>query len=253
MSFVVERSVVIATTRATVWSFFSQPARFAEWWGPGSVIEDRPGGAMLIRYPNGETASGQVVEVVAPERIVFTYGYQAAGKSIAPGASRVEVTLAEHPGGTLVTLRHEVGSAAIRDEHVAGWRFQLSLFAVVAARVQHAELAARLDGWFAAWAEPDADARTQALAALCSPDVIMRDDFAALSGVAELSAHITAVHRHMPGHALERDGAPRHCQGTALVAWLSRGPDGVVRARGDNVVDLAPDGRIARVVGLWRA
>jgi hypothetical protein len=30
---------------------------------------------MLIRHPNGVEASGEVLEVLRPERIVFTYGY----------------------------------------------------------------------------------------------------------------------------------------------------------------------------------
>jgi hypothetical protein len=50
---------------------------------------------------------------------------------------------------------------------------------------------------------------------------------------------------------LERSGEVRHCQGTAVADWVATGPDGAARGRGTNVFDLAPDGRIARVVGLW--
>ena len=44
--------------------------------------------------------------------------------------------------------------------------------------------------------------------------------------------------------------------GTALVAWIARrdageGIAGEAIGRGTNVVDFAPDGRIARVVGFW--
>ena len=82
------RRVLIRASRDIVFSYFTDPARWEAWWGAGSTIDARPGGRMSIVYPNGITASGQVVEVVAPERIVFTYGYE-SGQPIAPGASRV--------------------------------------------------------------------------------------------------------------------------------------------------------------------
>ena len=37
--------------------------------------------------------------------------------------------LDSHPAGALVQLTHEFADAAVRDHHVQGWRFQLSLFA----------------------------------------------------------------------------------------------------------------------------
>ena len=39
--------------------------------------------------------------------------------------------------------------------------------------------------------------------------------------------------------------------GTAVADWVAEGPDGAARGRGTNVFDLAPDGRIARIVGFW--
>jgi hypothetical protein len=55
----------------------------------------------------------------------------------------------------------------------------------------------------------------------------------------------------MPGVVLERQGEARQCQGTALVDWTVKNADGTVRAKGTNVFELAADGRIARVTGLW--
>ena len=246
MSFTVDRSVLICATRATVFSFFTDPARWADWWGAGSTVDGRPGGALLIRYPNGDTASGHIVELDPPARVVFTFGYDKPGKPIAPGGSRVVVTLEERPAGTLLTLLHEVADPATSEEHVAGWRFQLSLFAVAAARVQH-DPAAAADRWFAAWAETDPAARRAALAAACTADVVLRDNYACIEGMAELDAHIAAAQRHMPGQTMQRAGEPRHCQGTAVVPWTTP------KSSGHNVFDFAPDGRIARVVGLWRA
>jgi hypothetical protein len=55
----------------------------------------------------------------------------------------------------------------------------------------------------------------------------------------------------MPGMVLARQGEARSCQGTALVDWVVKGPDGTERAKGTNVFELTKDGRIARVTGMW--
>jgi uncharacterized protein YndB with AHSA1/START domain len=248
-----ERSVLISATRRTVFSYFTDSRRFADWWGEGSSIEGRAGGALRIRYPNGATASGRVLELVPHERVVFTFGYDEPGKPIPPGGSRVTVTLEDRPRGTLLTLRHELADAAVRDQHVQGWRYQLALFANVAARDQHAGLAGLVDRYFSAWSEEDEARRQAELRATATEDVAFKDAFSCTEGLLDLAAHLAAARMHMPGVRLERDGEVRQCQGTAIVDWLARAADGQERGRGTNVFDLAPDGRITRVVGLWRS
>ena len=245
-----ERTVLIRAPRETVFRYFTDSARFASWWGPGSAIDGRPGGAVRIRYPNGATASGEVLSIRPPEAVAFTYGYDDPGKPIPSGGSRVTITLEDHPEGTLLRLRHDVADAATRDAHVPGWRFQLALFANVAAREAHAGAAAAIDRFFAVWSETDPARRTAELASIAAPDVSFRDAWACTSGIEDLAAHIGAVQVHAAGSALARDGEPRICQGTALADWVARRPDGGSAARGTNVFDLAPDGRIARVVGI---
>jgi uncharacterized protein YndB with AHSA1/START domain len=244
------RTVRVAARPATVFRFFTDPARFAVWWGAGSHIDARPGGAVHIRYPNGVIASGEVVEVVPDRRIVFTYGYEDAGKPIPPGGSRVTVTLEETARGTLLRLRHELATEGARDAHVPGWRYQLAVFANVAAAEEHADTDARVDAFFAAWAEPDAARRRETLAEVVTDDVTFRDAFACTAGLDDLVAHTGAVQMHMPGVALRRAGNARLCQGTAVVEWEMRSEDGTARGRGTNVFELAPDGRIAGAVGV---
>jgi uncharacterized protein YndB with AHSA1/START domain len=105
---------------------FCETPRWAEWWGAGTTIDATPGGQMRIRHPNGAEVTGEVLEVSAPERIVFTYGF-VSGKPIPAGSSRVSIRLDAHPQGTLLQLTHEFADQPARDEHVQGWRFQLSL------------------------------------------------------------------------------------------------------------------------------
>jgi uncharacterized protein YndB with AHSA1/START domain len=244
-----ERTVRIAARPATVFRFFTDPARFAVWWGAGSHIDARPGGAVHIRYPNGVVASGEVVEVVPDRRIVFTYGYEDGGKPIPPGGSRVTVTLEEAARGTLLRLRHELATEGARDAHVPGWRYQLAVFANVASAEEHAGVDARVDAFFAAWAEPDAARRRETLAEVVTDGVTFRDAFACTAGLDDLVAHTGAVQMHMPGVVLRRAGNVRQCQGTAVVEW-EMVSDGAARGRGTNVFELAPDGRIAGAVGV---
>ena len=71
-----------------------------------------------------------------------------------PGASRVTISLRDHPQGTLLNLLHEVAEESTRDHHVQGWRYQLALFANVVANEAHADAASVSDRWFAAWNDP---------------------------------------------------------------------------------------------------
>jgi uncharacterized protein YndB with AHSA1/START domain len=247
---VLDRTVTIAARRETVFRYFTDSERFAAWWGAGSRIEPKPGGAVYIRFPNAIVAGGEVLEIAPVERVVFSYGFE-SGQPIPIGASRVTITLEEAAHGTIVRLRHELPNAEVRDEHVQGWRYQLALFANVVAKEAHAATGALVDRFFACWGETDAAKRRAELAAVATADLAFRDPYSCTSGIDDLVAHIAASQRFMPGMVLARQGEPRQCQGTALVDWSVKGPDGNPRAKGTNVLELTADGRIARVTGLW--
>lgn len=247
---VLERGVCITARRETVFRFVTETPLWAAWWGPGSSIEARPGGAIRIQFPGNVIVTGAVLELQAERRIVFSYGYEDPGKPIPPAGSRVTLRLDDDDAGTRVTVRHELHDPAVRDHHVQGWRHQLALLANAACAEQHARASEIADRWFAAWAEPDAEKRRAEVAALAVEDVTVRDAHACLVGHDEVAAHMGAAQHYMPGVRLRREGDVRQCQGTALVDWVALGPDGAERSRGANVVDFAPDGRIARVVGL---
>ena len=250
LDYVLDRTVTIAARRETVFRYFTDSERFAAWWGAGSGIEPKPGGAVRIHFPNGVVAGGEVVEIAPVERVVFTYGF-ASGQPIPLGASRVTITLEETARGTVVRLKHELPSAEVRDEHVQGWRYQLAVFANVVAREAHAGVGALADRFFAAWGEADAAKRQAGLGAIAVETLAFRDPYSCTEGLDDLVAHIAASQRFMPGVVLERQGDARQCQGAALVDWAVRGPDGAVRAKGTSIFELAPDGRIARVTGIW--
>jgi uncharacterized protein YndB with AHSA1/START domain len=245
-----ERAIVINAPRDLVFRFFTDSARWAAWWGAGSTIDARPGGRLTIRHPNGVEAAGEVLEIAQPDRIAFTFGY-ASGAPMPPGASRVTITLEPASGATRVRLQHEFADAAARDQHVQGWRFQLSLFANVVANERHAGASSLADAWFKAWDETDPDARQQALARIASPAVRLHDKFSCIEGIDELSAHIAGAQRFMPGVTMTRTGEGRQCQGTMLVDWSASRADGQPVGSGTNVFVLGLDGRIESVTGFW--
>jgi uncharacterized protein YndB with AHSA1/START domain len=244
-----ERTVVIKAKPETVFRFFTDSERWAGWWGAGSTIDARPGGKVYMRHPGGVETLGEVLEVLPPERIAFTYGY-ASGKPMSPGGSRVTIRLAPDPSGTLLHLVHEFAEAAPRDEHVQGWRFQLSLFSNLVANELYADAAKRVDKWFEAWAIPNDKSRAELLAGIVTRNVQFRDRFSQLDGLEDLAAHTGAAQKFMPGIRLSRKGEVRHCQGTVLADWIAVDGDGIERMSGTSVFVLAPDGKITAVTGF---
>ena len=245
-----DRTILIRASRETVFTFFTDSERWASWWGAGSRIESRPGGRILIRHPNAIEASGEVLEVVPPERIVFTYGYE-SGPASPPGSSRVTITLDQSVQGTRLRLTHEFPAAEGRDEHEQGWRYQLAVFGNVVADTAHAGAARLVDRWLAAWSEPDKARRDAAMTDLATAEVCVQDRYSLLDGRDDLLKHLDAIQRFMPGITLGRDGGIRHCQGTVLADWIATNAAGVECARGTNVFGLDGDGRIASAVGFW--
>lgn len=241
-----DRSVFILAKPDTVFAFFQDSAKWASWWGAGSTIDPRPGGKVYVRYPNAIEASGEILEITAPTRIVYTFGY-ASGQPMGPGESRITIELTKEAGGTRLKLTHELADAAVRDMHIQGWRFQLSMFANAVANGLHANVNDRADAWFAAWAETDDVKRKAALDAIAVADVEFRDRYSVLKGTDEVSFHAGAAQKFMPGMQMQRDGNARHCLGTAIVDWQVPGNP----ARGSNVFTFDAEGRITSVTGFW--
>src|SRR5262245_22443880 len=87
-----DRAITIEASRETVFRFFTDSTRWASWWGAGSTIEPTLGGRVSIRHPGGMEVTGEILEIVPPQRIVFSYGY-VGGSPIPPGGSTVTIQL----------------------------------------------------------------------------------------------------------------------------------------------------------------
>ena len=248
----IERTVLIHATPETVFRFFTDSTRFAKWWGAGSTIDPKPGGRVFINHPGNIESGGEVVEIDPPRRLVFTYGF-VSGKPIPVGSSRVVIELGAERAGTRLRLRHELADKATRDEHIQGWRFQLSLFANIVTDEVNADAGRVADAWFEVWSEPDARKREETLARIAAPEVRFQDRYSCLDGLDDLLPHIAAAQHFMPGIRMRRQGDVRHCQGMALVDWTATAPDGAARGRGTNAFVFGPTGQIEWVTGFWSA
>jgi uncharacterized protein YndB with AHSA1/START domain len=246
-----DRTVVIQADPPTVFSFFTDNDRWASWWGAGSTIDPKSGGRVYIRHANGIESSGEVIEVQPPTRIVFTYGFD-SGHPIPPGSSRVTISLEPQGAATRLDLRHEFEEAGPRDEHVQGWRYQLSVFGNVVADLVNAGAVDTVDAWLAVWSDPSEEGRRQTLTRIATSKVRFRDRFSLLDGREDLVLHIGATQRFMPGLQLCRHGDVRHCQGTLLVDWVAVGTHGSQRGAGTNVFVLQADGKVDSVTGFWK-
>lgn len=249
LPYTLERTILIRAKREIVFRFFTDSARWASWWGPQSTFDGRPGGKVYIRHPNGVESLGEVLDVRPPEHISFTYGF-VNGKPIPPGSSRVTIHLESHASGTKLHLQHEFPDASTRDQHGQGWRFQLSLLSNAVANEVFADAVKAVDAWFQAWFEPDERVRDETLARIVTSGIRFRDRYSSLDSVADLSAHISAGLRFMPGMRLERKGNVRQCQGTVLADWVAIASDGKERMSGTSVFDFSPDVRIDSVTSV---
>lgn len=245
-----DRVITIEAPPEAIFSFFTDPDRWARWWGAGSTIDARPGGKVLIHHANGIEVVGEILSLDPPTRMTFTYGF-ASGSPIPPGGSRVTIELQPVPAGTRLRLSHEFADESARNQHVQGWRYQLALFANVVTDLLHQGAPSLIDRWFTAWNDADPIRRHESFDAIVTGDVKFKDKFGLTGGLEELLGHIAAVHQFMPGLRLERTGDVRHCQGLVLADWAAIGKDGEKKAVGTNAYALSPEGRIAGVTGFW--
>ena len=117
--------------RLLLFKMWTEPEHLARWWGPRGFtglsgrMDVRPGGTWTrsMQAPDGSIIRkhGVYREIVAPERLVFTYVTDDIGGE--PGSETlVTVTFADLDGKTRLTL-HQVAfqSVAARDDHRRGW------------------------------------------------------------------------------------------------------------------------------------
>jgi uncharacterized protein YndB with AHSA1/START domain len=134
---------IVDAPREVVFRAWTDPEQLKHWWGPKGFtnpvceIDPRPGGAIRIdmRAPDGVVypMTGVYVEVVEPERLVFTsMALDKDGHAMFENLNTV--IFAEHGGRTKLTVHVKVAkSTAQAAPHLAGmeegWKMTLDRLA----------------------------------------------------------------------------------------------------------------------------
>lgn len=126
---VIER--VFDAPRALVWKAWTDGAHAMNWWGPRNhparhiEIDARVGGRWRICLRSTEDGrdlwhGGVFREVVAPERLAFTFAWDEEGER--GNENVVTLTFTEQDGRTLMTMHQApFWSDDERDGHQGGW------------------------------------------------------------------------------------------------------------------------------------
>jgi hypothetical protein len=105
----------------------------------------------------------------------------------------------------------------------------------------------------AAWLETDPEQRMRHLEAAWSDDAVYSDPLAHVAGRTALHEHIGGTQAALPGSRIAVTSTPVRHHDSAFFRWTMTGPDGAVVMTGFDVVQLADDGRIARLTGFFDA
>lgn len=108
-----------------------------------------------------------------------------------------------------------------------------------------------LKPYYQAFAEYEEVKRLRLLQAAMTPDAQIWGPKRVFAGYEEISQKIAGFHQNWPGCRLVLDTGLNVFLNSARIGGAIVGPDGAVRARGEAVIELAPDGRIQRVLPFW--
>jgi uncharacterized protein YndB with AHSA1/START domain len=130
---------VLNAPRARVFQAWTTPEQVAQWWGPEGYVTEhcemdiRRGGSYRVsmRSPEGVVyrKRGTYREIVAPERIVFTFAWEDSN-GIPGHQTTITVTLEDLGDRTRLTLRQAVfETTEWCEDHRRGWTSCLDRFA----------------------------------------------------------------------------------------------------------------------------
>jgi uncharacterized protein YndB with AHSA1/START domain len=126
---VVERRVSVPPDQVFV--YFTDAERWLRWQGTDAQVELRPGGVWRVNVTGDGYASGQVVEVVDNQRIVFTWGWERDDMPVPPGSSTVSIDLVPDGEGTIIRLTHSGLPPDSIEIHRTGWENYVARLAAV--------------------------------------------------------------------------------------------------------------------------
>jgi uncharacterized protein YndB with AHSA1/START domain len=126
----VTQELLIEASPETVFSFFIDAAEMRKWMGGHAILEPTAGGLFAVDI-GANRARGRFVEVRAPERVVFTWGWEGSD-TVPPGSSTVTFTFEPQGDSTLLRMIHEGLPPGEDLRHSHGWTHYLGRLAQAA-------------------------------------------------------------------------------------------------------------------------
>lgn len=112
------------------------------------------------------------------------------------------------------------------------------------------DLTEAIDTYLTAYAEPDADRRSQLIAQVWATDGELLDPPIDGRGYDGISAAAATLQAHFPDHTFRRTTGIDAHHAYARYEWELVGPDGAVAVAGLDVAQVDDEGRLRRVVGF---
>ena len=108
-----------------------------------------------------------------------------------------------------------------------------------------------VDGYIAAWNEPDAERRRALVADAFADDATFVDPLMTGEGIDGITAMIGAAQQQFPGHRFELSAGPDAHHDRVRFAWTMVGADdGTAVAAGVDFATVGRDGRLQGVTGF---
>ena len=107
--------------------------------------------------------------------------------------------------------------------------------------------------YLAAWCAPDASKRKPLLEQCWAEDGLYCDPVADGRGREALEGFIASMHEQRPGAKIVMASGIDQHHNQVRFGWAFVQADGSTAIEGIDVGELAPDGRLARIIGFWGA
>ena len=108
-----------------------------------------------------------------------------------------------------------------------------------------------VDGYLAAYGEPDAGRRAELIAAAWAEDGRLIDPPLTGEGRDGIAAMAEALQRQFPGHRFRRTSPVDSHHDQLRFSWALVSPSGETALTGLDCGELAPDGRLRRITGFF--
>ena len=125
------KELLIRAKPSTIFPFLTDPTMFVQWMGTDASLLAEPGGEFSVLCRGTLPALGTFLEVVADQRVVFTFGWDVPNPPIPAGSTTVEMTLTPQGDATLVRLVHSGLPDDALSDHLTGWNYYLTRLDIV--------------------------------------------------------------------------------------------------------------------------